>query len=121
MLTKRSIGENRYKKRILIVNAYVDDSRQSIARSNKIPPAMGPVYLASAFSRETCEVQLYNEQYSGPLEDERLFAWPDMLVLTGLNTALDRMKQLTAYARTKNPKVIVAAGGPPIRALPRYA
>jgi hypothetical protein len=121
MLTKRSIGQTRNKKKILIVNAYLDDSHQSIARSNKVPPAMGPVYLAGAFSRETCEVQLYNEQYSGPLEDERLFAWPDLLVLTGLNTALDRMKQLTAYARTKNPKVIVAAGGPPIRALPRYA
>jgi hypothetical protein len=27
-----------------------------------------------------------------------------MLVLTGLTTALDRMRQLTAYARTQNPR-----------------
>ena len=46
-------------------------------------------------------------------------AWrPDLLVLTGLNNILDRMKQLTAYARTLNPRIVVAAGGPPVRALP---
>ncbi len=33
-----------------------------------------------------------------------------MLVLTGLTNSFDRMLHLTAYARTKNPKVIVVAG-----------
>jgi hypothetical protein len=86
------------RKRVLIVNCYLDDSRQSIARTHKVPPAMGPVYLAGAFSCELCEVRLYNEQSSGPLKDEKLLSWPDMLVLTGLTTALDRMKHWTAYA-----------------------
>ena len=44
-----------------------------------------------------------------------------MLVLTGLTVAFDRMRQLTAYARSKNPRVIVVAGGPGVRALPRLA
>ncbi len=109
------------KKRVLVVNCYFDDTRRTIFRTNKVPQAMGPAYLAGAFSSERCEVLLHNEQYSGPLEDEQLLSWPDMLVLTGLTTSFDRMLHLTAYARTKNPNVIVVAGGPPIRALPRYS
>lgn len=104
-------------KRILIVNCYFDDSHGPVRRPRKVPYAMGPVYLAGAFS-PLCEIRLYNEVASGPLEDEQLLAWPDMLVLTGLTNAFDRMLHLTAYARTKNPRVIVVAGGPPIRALP---
>ena len=106
------------KKRVLIVNGYFDDSHRPIRRPRKLPQAMGPVYLAGAFSPARCEIRLYNEVASGPLEDERLLAWPDMLVLTGLTNAFDRMLHLTAYARTKHPSVIVVAGGPSIRALP---
>ena len=82
---------------------------------------MGPAYLAGAFSSRLCEVRLYDEVTSSSLEDERLLAWPDMLVLTGLTNSFDRMLHLTAYVRTKNPNVIVVAGGPPIRALPYYS
>ncbi len=109
------------RKRVLIVNCYFDDSHQPIRRTNKIPQATGPIYLAGAFSRELCEVRCYTELASGPLEDEQLLAWPDMLVLTGLTNSFDRMLHLTAYARSKNPKVIVVAGGPPVRALPLLA
>lgn len=109
------------RKRVLIVNCYFDDSRQPIHRTTKLPQAVGPIYLAGAFERERCEVRCYTELASGPLEDERLLAWPDMLVLTGLTNCFDRMLHLTAYARTKNPKVIVVAGGPPVRALPLLA
>jgi hypothetical protein len=108
------------RKRILIVNCYVDETRQPVHRTQKIPQAMGPAYLAGAFADEHCDIRLVSELASGPLEDERLLAWPDMLVLTGLTTALDRMLHLTAYARTKNPRVVVVAGGHAIRALPRY-
>jgi hypothetical protein len=38
-----------------------------------------------------------------------------------MTSAFDRMLHITAYARAKNPKVIVVAGGPPIRALPNYS
>ncbi|CAN5744092.1 hypothetical protein BH18ACI4_BH18ACI4_10410 [soil metagenome] len=106
------------RKRILIVNCYFDDSRQPIHRTNKIPQAVGPIYLAGAFARELCDVRCYTEVASGPLEDEGQLGWPDMLVLTGLTNGFDRMLHLTAYARSKNPKVIVVAGGPPVRALP---
>jgi hopanoid C-2 methylase len=109
------------RKRVLIVNCYFDDSRRPLRRTTKHPQAVGPIYLAGAFSRELCEVKCYTELASGPLENEQMLAWPDMLVLTGLTNGFDRMLHLTAYARTKNPKVIVVAGGPPIRALPLRA
>ncbi|HTY78116.1 MAG TPA: radical SAM protein [Candidatus Bathyarchaeia archaeon] len=105
------------KKRALVVNCYFDDHRGRVRRPWKLPYAMGPVYLAGAFS-EDCEIRLYNEVSSGPLEDARLLGWPDMLVLTGLTNGFDRMLHLAAYARTRNPRVIVVAGGPAIRALP---
>ena len=114
----RSVAAVAPRKRVLIVNCYFDDSRQPIHRTTKIPQAVGPIYLAGAFSRELCEVRCYTELASGPLEDEALLSWPDMLVLTGLTNSFDRMLHLTAYARTKNPKVIVVAGGPPVRSLP---
>ncbi len=108
-------------KRVLIVNCFFDDSRLPARRTTKFPQAMGPVFLAGAFDRDRCEVHLYNEVDSGPLTDEATFEWPDMLVLTGLTNTFDRMLHLTAHARTKNPSVIVVAGGPTIRALPLMA
>jgi hypothetical protein len=109
------------RKRVLVVNCYFDDSRQPIKRTTKVPQAVGPIYLAGAFAPELCDVRCYTELASGPLEDESLLAWPDMLVLTGLTNSFDRMLHLTAYARTKNPNVIVVAGGPTVRALPLLA
>ena len=109
------------RKRVLIVNCFFDDSRLPARRTTKFPQAMGPVFLAGAFDRERCEVRLYNEVDSGPLTNETTLGWPDMLVLTGLTNSFDRMLHLTAYARTKNPRVIVVAGGPTIRALPFLA
>jgi len=106
------------RKRALIVNCYFDETRLPIARTHKIPQAMAPAWLAGAFAPERWEVRVYSELYGGPLEDEALLGWPDMLVLTGLNTAFDRMLHVTAYARTRNPRVIVVAGGPLVRALP---
>lgn len=82
---------------------------------------MAPVYLAGAFARERCDVRIHNEQFRGPLTDPNVLAWPDMLVLTGLTGSFDRMLHLTAYARTLNSRVVVAAGGPAIRALPTHA
>jgi hypothetical protein len=108
-------------KRVLIVNCFFDDSRLPARRTTKFPQAMGPVFLAGAFDIERCEVRLYNEVDSGPLTDEAAFEWADMLVLTGLTNTFDRMPHLTAYARTRNPGVIVVAGGPAIRALPLLA
>jgi hypothetical protein len=86
-----------------------------------MPQALGPVYLAGAFNPACCEIRLYNEVDSGPLLDQQLLGWPDMLVITGLTNSFDRMLHLTAYSRTRNPKTIVVAGGPAIRAIPLLA
>jgi len=109
------------RKRVLIVNAFFDEYRRTGGSPARVPRAMGPVFLAGVFSPELCELRLYSEQYSGPLHDPRLLGWPDMLVLTGVTTSFDRMLHLTAYARSLNSKVIVVAGGAPVRALPRRA
>jgi hypothetical protein len=106
------------RRRVLVVNCYLDYSRAPIRRPNKFPHAVAPIYLAGACSRELCDVRCYDELSSGPLTDPALLGWPDMLVLTGLTHCFDRMLHLTAYARTKNPRVIVVAGGPAVRALP---
>src|SRR5262245_58202239 len=108
-------------KRVLIVNCFFDDSHRPLRRTHKIPHAMGPAFLAGAFAPACWEIRLHDELTSGPLEDEALLGWPDLLVLTGLTNAFDRFRHLTAYARTKNPKVVVVAGGPAIRALPNLA
>ena len=111
----------RSRRRILVVNAYFDDARKPTRRPTTVLKAMGPPFLAGAFDRSMCEVKLYDEQSSGPLEDSKLLGWPDMLVLTGMTAAFDRMLHLTAYARTLNARVVVVAGGPAVRLLHAYS
>ena len=82
---------------------------------------MAPAFLAGAFNSSLCELRLYSELYSGPLENADLLRWPDMLVLSGLQVDFDRFLQLTAYARTLNSKVIVVAGGSLIEVLPVFS
>ena len=118
---RRRSGRASGRKRVLVVNAFMDEYRRTRGSPYRAPRAMGAVYLAGVFSSALCDVRVYSEQYSGALKDTRLLAWPDMLVMTGVTTAFDRMLQLTAYARTLNPKVVVVAGGPPVRAMPKRA
>jgi hypothetical protein len=105
-------------KKILIVTCRFDEDRGGGSRPWRVPQAMAPAFLAGAFNPILCEVRLYSELYSGPLTDRDLLAWPDMLVLSGLQVDFDRFLHLTAYARTLNPKVVVAAGGSLIEVLP---
>jgi len=116
-MPSRVIPLKRRKKKVLIVNCFFDEMRFKVGRNTQVPQAMDPVYLAGAYSAETCDVRLYSKMYSGPMEDEKLLAWPDLVVLTGLNTAFDRMLHITAYARTQKDIVIVVAGVPAIRNL----
>ena len=111
------------RKRVLIVNCYFPELRQPVKLPLEVPNALVPVMLAGAFSQDSCEVRIHNEVSHGFLEVFRpdLLEWPDMVVLTGLTDTFDRMLQITAYVRSRNPKVIVVAGGYPIRSLPRYS
>ena len=81
---------------------------------------MGPLFLAGGFNPDRWDIRLYNEHSHGTLEDGDLLAWPDVLVLTGLITSLDRMRQLTAYVRTRNPAVLIVGGGHVVRAFPKF-
>ncbi|MEJ2534065.1 MAG: hypothetical protein P8008_00945 [Gammaproteobacteria bacterium] len=111
------------RKKVLIVNCYFPELREAIKRRNEVPDALAPVLLGGYFSRERCEVKLYNEVNSGFIEvfAPELLSWPDMIVLTGLTAAFDRLLHVTAYARTANQRVIVVAGGHGVRSLPRYS
>jgi hopanoid C-2 methylase len=111
------------KKRILIVNCYFPERREPMQLVNEIPNALAPILLAGGFRRERCDVRLYNEVTHGFLEmyAPELLKWPDLVVFTGLTATFDRMLQLSAYLRTLNPTVIIAAGGLAIRAFPTYA
>lgn len=111
------------RKKVLILNCFFPDERLPIKRTNQVPNAVAPVLLGGYFNEELCEVKLYNEVSSGFIEifDPDLLSWPDMLVLTSLTAAYDRLLHVTAYAKTANPDVIVVAGGHGIRALPLYS
>jgi hypothetical protein len=108
-------------KKILIVNVFFDDFRRTTGSPWRVPRGSGHVFLAGAFNPATTEVRLYSEQTDGYLLDAERLGWPDMLVLTGLTSGLDRMLHLAAYAKTLNPRVVTVAGGPAVRALPRFA
>src|SRR5829696_2484602 len=108
-------------KKILIVTCRFDEDRNGGARPWRVPQAMAPAFVAGAFNPGLCEIRLYSELYSGPLSDQHLLRWPDMLVLSGLQVDFDRFLHLTAYARTLNPKVIVVAGGSLVEVLPVYS
>jgi radical SAM superfamily enzyme YgiQ (UPF0313 family) len=111
------------KKRILIVNCYFPESREAVRRINEVPDTLAPVLLAGHFSESACEIKLYNEVNSGFIEvfSPALLRWPDLVVLTGLTAAFDRMLHITAYVKSHNSKVIVAAGGHGVRSLPAYS
>lgn len=104
--------------RILVVLAHFDETRNPYGRPNFVPQGVGHAFLAGAFNRTGAQVKIYSEFHSGPLQDEKLLSWPDMLVLTGVTSSFDRMRQITAYARTLAPHVVVVAGGPVVRNLP---
>jgi len=100
------------RPRVLIVLAHFDETRNPRGRPDFIPQGMGHVFLAGAFNRDRVDVQIYSEFHSGPLIDEAAFCKRDMLVLTGVTAAFDRMRHLTAYVRTKPPGCVAVAGGP---------
>lgn len=109
------------KRRVLIVNAYLDETRRLKGRPHFVPQAVGPAYFAGAFNPELTEIRLYNELSGGPLMDEKLLAWPEMLVLTSMNSGFDRMRHIAAYVRSKAPHCVIVAGGPAVRALPKLS
>jgi len=104
--------------RVLVVLAHFDETRNPRGRPDFIPQGVGHAFLAGAFDRNFADVRIYSEFCNGPLMDEALLAWPDMLVLTGVTSSFDRMCHLTAYVRTKSPNCVVVAGGPAVRNLP---
>ncbi len=114
---------DRLRTRVLIVNCYFPASRESIKLPFEVPNALAPVLLAGQLNPATCEIALYNEVSHGHLEiyGRSWLGWPDLVVLTGLTCAFDRLLQLTAYFRAERSKVIVVAGGLAVRALPRYS
>jgi hypothetical protein len=106
------------KPRILIVNCFSDNQRRARGNAWFAPQSMVTGVLAGQLHRDKVEIRAVCEFRDGPFEDLAALAWADLLVLTGLNPAFDRMKQVAAYARAVRPGIAVAAGGPVVRMLP---
>lgn len=109
------------KPRILILNCYSDNHRRARGNPWIVPQSIAPAVLAGMLDRERVDIRLACEFRNGPFEDLRALQWADLLVLTGLNPAFDRMKQVTGHARTVNPGIVVAMGGPLARMLPNLS
>lgn len=111
-----------YKKpNILIINCFNDNNVVRRGCRGSVPQQMTTITLAGTLDRHQLNVSTHCEFHSGTYTSYNKLAVTDMLVLTGLNTSLDRMKQLTAYAKTMNPSVVVVMGGPVARTLPNHA
>lgn len=106
------------KHRVLIINAYFDPWRVATPTRLFVPRAMAPAFLAGHFNAGECEVRLWDEAHDGAFLARRGLDWPDMVVFTGLTAAFDRARQLAAYFRHANPRVVTVIGGPIPRALP---
>ena len=48
------------RKRVLIVNCFLDETRRLVGRPHFVPQAIGPAYLAGAFNRDLVDIRLYN-------------------------------------------------------------
>ena len=106
------------KHKVLIVNAYFDPWRTATATRWFIPRSAAPFHLAGYFDPDRVEVRIWDEVFDGALLKNRLFAWPDLVVFTGLTAMFDRAHQLSAFFRHANPAVVTVIGGPIARALP---
>jgi hypothetical protein len=111
----------RRKPRILILDCFSDNHRGAKGNPMFVPQPMTGAVLAGQLHRDKVEIRLHCEFTQGPFADFAALRWAELLVLTGLNPAFDRMKQVTAYARTLNPGIRVAMGGPLARVLPRLS
>ncbi|MEJ1363536.1 MAG: hypothetical protein RPU52_01495 [Candidatus Sedimenticola sp. (ex Thyasira tokunagai)] len=117
-MSLKYVGSAKHKPKVIIINCFSDKHRGTRGSPHFAPQSMAPVYLAGAFHPQKTDLYLYSEFFSGPFEDLKKLQWADLLVLTGVNTAFDRMRQVTAYARTVNPSIRVVIGGPVARVLP---
>ncbi|MCR4341018.1 MAG: radical SAM protein [Gemmatimonadaceae bacterium] len=111
------------RKRVLIVNCYWPETRVPMQLPNEMPMPLAPVHLAGHFAPRRWEIRLYNEVANGHLElfSGGLLDWPDVVVFCGLTAAFDRFLHLSAYFRTRNPSVVIIAGGLAVRLLPGHA
>ncbi len=109
------------KPRILILNCYADNHRRAHGGPLVVPQSIAAATLAGMLDAHKVDVRIACEFRSGPFLDRDALRWAQLLILTGLNTAFDRMKQVAAYARTLNPGIAIAAGGPAVRMLPNLS
>ncbi len=111
-----------YKKpSILIINCFNDNNVVRRGCRGSVPQQMTTISLAGTLDPQQLDISTHCEFHSGTYTNYQKLAVIDMLVLTGLNTSFDRMKQLTAHAKTMNPSIVVVMGGPVARTIPNHA
>lgn len=108
-------------KSALIVNAYFGERRRPLRETSTALRTIAPQHLAGRLEPGRWRIRLHDEQTMGPLADTDSIGDPDLLVVTGLTSAFDRMQHLAAFAKTRDSRTVVVAGGPAVRALPRLS
>lgn len=106
------------RPRVLIVNAYLDPWLSATPTKLFVPRAMAPFHLAGFFDPDRVDVRVHDEVYHGALMARKHFAWPDLVIISGLTAMFDRARQLAAYFRHCQPQVITLIGGPMARCFP---
>jgi hypothetical protein len=108
-------------KTALVVNGYFGERRRPARETGTALRTVAPQFLAGRLAPDRWRIRLRDEQTQGPLADADEVGDVDLLIVTGLTSALDRMRHLAAFAKTRNPRAVVVAGGPAVRAAPRLA
>ena len=64
---------------------------------------MAPPFLAGWLNPEHWSIRLHDEHTGGPLRTPEEVGERDLVILTGMTSALDRMLHLAALAKTAHP------------------
>ena len=106
------------RPRVLVVNAYFDPWLSGTPTKLFVPRATAPFHLAGFFDPRRVDVRIHDEVYHGALMAKRTFAWPDLVIVSGLTAMFDRARQLAAYFRHCQPNATLLIGGPMARCFP---
>lgn len=109
------------KPRVLIINCYSDNHRHATGNAVFAPQSMITGVLAGQLDSDKVDIRATCEFRDGPFKDFQSLEWADLVIVTGLNPAYDRMKHIAGYARALHPGIAVAAGGPAVRMLPKLS
>src|SRR5258708_6593416 len=116
-LTFRPRSANASKPKALVVCAHLRPGRDKRSTTYLMQPISG-LHVASLIDQTIFDVQLYHEDWHGPLEVAECEGY-DLVFLSGLQVDFDRLRQLSFYFRRSGAAVV--AGGSICTSFPEFA